>query len=155
MSLLTEIQALRRKLGGLEKRAKGNFGSVNRKTTGKKSEMVSPYTSKSKRKSPGRPTMTSMGAKKLKPRNTDTTKRPTRPSGPSMTSMGAKAPKPRNKNVTKRPTRPSKQGSFGRQMRASRGMGIIMPSKCCSKVLSRPSTVNTKRKTKCQTKKRS
>jgi hypothetical protein len=93
MSLLTEIQALRRKLGGLEKRAKGNFGSVNRKTTGRKSEMVSPYTSKStskstaKRKGPGRPTMTSMGAKKLKPRN---------------------------KNVTKRPTRPSKQGSFGR-----------------------------------------
>ena len=92
MSLLTEIQALRRKLGGLEKRAKGNFGSVNRKTTGKKSEMVSPYTSKSKptstrRKGPGRPT---------------------------MTSMVAKPPKPRNKNVTKRPKRPSKQGSFGR-----------------------------------------
>ena len=67
----------------------------------------------------------------------------------------ANPPKPRNKNVTKRPKGPSKQGSFGRQMRASRGMGIIMPSKCCSKVLSRPSTVNTKRKTKCRTKKRS
>ena len=31
-------------------------------------------------------------------------------------------------------------------MRASRGMGIIMPSKCCSKVLSRPSTCASKPK---------
>ena len=67
------------------------------------------------------------------------------PGRPTMTSMVAKPPKPRNKNVTRRPKRPSKQGSFGRQMRASRGMGIIMPSKCCSKVLSRPSTVTKKR----------
>ncbi len=53
------------------------------------------------------------------------------PSGPSMTSMRAPStgPKPRNKNVTRRPKRPSKQGSFGRQMRASRGMGIVNPKK--------------------------
>jgi len=31
-------------------------------------------------------------------------------------------------------------------MRASRGMGIIMPSKCCSKVLSRPSACASKPK---------
>jgi len=36
------------------------------------------------------------------------------PGRPTMTSMVAKPPKPRNKNVTKRPKRPSKQGSFGR-----------------------------------------
>ena len=70
------------------------------------------------------------------------------PSGPSMTSMRAPStgPKPRNKNVTKRPKGPSKQGSFGRQMRASRGMGIINPKKCCSKVLSKPSTCASKSK---------
>ena len=78
-------------------------------------------------------------------KNKPTSTRRKGPGRPTMTSMVAKPPKPRNKNVTRRPKRPSKQGSFGRQMRASRGMGIIMPSKCCSKVLSRPSTVTKKR----------
>ena len=47
-------------------------------------------------------------------KNKPTSTRRKGPGRPTMTSMVAKPPKPRNKNVTKRPTRPSKQGSFGR-----------------------------------------
>ena len=47
-------------------------------------------------------------------KNKPTSTRRKGPGRPTMTSMVAKPPKPRNKNVTKRPKRPSKQGSFGR-----------------------------------------
>jgi len=47
-------------------------------------------------------------------KNKPTSTRRKGPGRPTMTSMVAKIPTPRNKNVTKRPKRPSKQGSFGR-----------------------------------------
>ena len=47
-------------------------------------------------------------------KNKPTSTRRKGPGRPTMTSMVAKPPKPRNKNVTRRPKRPSKQGSFGR-----------------------------------------
>ena len=94
----------------LSKGRKGKGSPGTDYTKGKQA----PNFKKSKRKSPGRPTMTSVVAKAPKPRNKNVTKRPTRPSSPSMTSMGAKKRKATNSGTSRRPKRPSKQGSFGR-----------------------------------------
>ena len=68
---------------------------------------------KAKTKTP-RPGNKSNAPNPFNNKNKPTSTRRKGPGRPTMTSMVAKIPTPRNKNVTKRPKRPSKQGSFGR-----------------------------------------
>ena len=74
-------------------------------------QLNKPKTTKTKTPGPGNK---SNAPNPFNNKNKPTSTRRKGPGRPTMTSMVAKPPKPRNKNVTKRPTRPSKQGSFGR-----------------------------------------
>jgi len=92
------------------------LGSRNKKSSGDKVVPVQRGGAANKgnrgNKVPGASSSEYFSATNVKKKPTSTKRKG--PGRPTMTSMVAKPPKPRNKNVTRRPKRPSKQGSFGR-----------------------------------------